>query len=285
MVAPGSRAAWTQRDGEAHGAVMQGLTWTLDGLRERAPLVHCITNLVAMDTTANLLLAVGAAPVMAHAREEIDEVVAAADALNVNIGTLDPNWVESMSQAAGKAAELGAPWVLDPVGCGATTYRTETAAALTALGPSVIRANASEIMALAGAAADGQGRGVDSTIDSVEALDAAGELAQSTASVVAVTGSVDYVTDGARIVAVANGVPMMARVTAMGCALSALVAAALAVEEDPLRAGAHALAIMGVAGELASQGAEGPGSMRWRLLDALDRLDGETLEEMASIEG
>lgn len=260
-------------------------TETLERLRERAPLVHCITNLVAMDTTANLLLAAGASPVMAHAKEEIAEMVEAADTLNINIGTLTPDWVEAMAQAVNKASEVGRPWVLDPVGCGATTYRTETAASLTALQPTVIRGNGSEIMALAGAATGGRGRGVDSGIESVEALDAASDLAQRSGAVVAVTGGVDYVTDGTRIAAVANGVPLMSKVTAIGCGLSALVAACLAVEDDAVLATAHALAILGVSAELAAQEADGPGSLRWRLLDALAALDGGTLTEMASLDG
>jgi hydroxyethylthiazole kinase len=257
---------------------------TLDALRAQGPLVHCITNYVAMQISANVLLASGAAPVMAHAGEEIDAIVDAASAVSINIGTLDAGWVESMAQAAGRAQETGTRWVLDPVGCGATDYRTRTAAHLTAQQPTAIRGNGSEIMALAGAAAGG-GRGVDSAVESVEALDAAGELAASSGAVVAVTGSVDYVTDGTRVLAVANGVPMMAQVTGMGCALSALVAACLAVEDDALAATAHALAIYGVAGEQASVQAEGPGSLAWRMLDALDRLDADTLARMASIEG
>jgi hydroxyethylthiazole kinase len=148
----------------------------------------------------------------------------------------------------------------------------------------VIRGNGSEIVALAGAAGQGGARGVDSTIDSTEALDAASDLAQASRAVVAVTGSVDYVTDGARVTAVANGVPAMAQVTAMGCALSGVVGACLAVNRDPLAATAHALAIYGVAGEMASREAGGPGSLRVGLLDALHALDPETLDEMASID-
>ncbi|MBK5925775.1 hydroxyethylthiazole kinase, partial [Rhodobaculum claviforme] len=178
---------------------------TLAEVRTRNPLVHSITNLVAMDLSANVLLAVGASPVMAHAREEIDEVVAAANALVINIGTLDAGWVDSMEQAAAKASELGTPWVLDPVGVGATRYRNEVAARLTAQQPTVIRGNGSEIVALANAASAGATRGVDSSIDSAEALDAARDLAQASQAIVAVTGSVDYITDGSRVIAVANG--------------------------------------------------------------------------------
>ena len=257
---------------------------TLAAVRTRNPLVHSITNLVAMDLGANVLLAVGASPVMAHAREEIDEIVSAANALVVNIGTLDAGWVESMEQAAANAGEVGTPWVLDPVGVGATTYRNEVAARLTALQPTVIRGNGSEIVALAGAANVGGTRGVDSAIDSAEALDAARDLAQASHAIVAVTGSVDYVTDGTRVIAVANGVPEMAQVTAMGCALSGLVGACIGVGTEPLRATAHALAIYGVAGELAAQHAHGPGSLRMRMLDAFTQLDSETLNEMASID-
>lgn len=258
---------------------------TLTGLRERAPLVHNITNLVAMDLTANLLLAVGASPVMAHAREELYEIVDAADALSINIGTLSLSWVETMASAAEYAQELGKPWVLDPVGAGATGYRSESAARLTALQPAIIRGNASEVLALADAARGLTGRGVDSGVESSEALDAAADLARRTGAVVAVTGSVDYVTDGTQFLAVANGVPMMARVTAMGCALSSLVAGCLAVCDGPLEAAAHGLAILGVAGEQAAMKAEGPGSLRWRILDALDGMEPDELRAMASIEG
>lgn len=260
------------------------VTETLDALRRRAPLVHSLTNLVAMDLQANALLAVGAAPVMAHAPQEVDEVVQAADALVVNIGTLDSGWVQAMEQAAAKATETGTPWVLDPVGVGATSYRNEVAARLTAQQPTVIRANASEITALAGAASGAGTRGVDSTMDSAEALDAAGDLAQASQAVVAVTGSVDYITDGTRVVAVANGTPAMAKVTAMGCALSGVVGACLGVAADRLVAAAHALALFGVAGELAAERAEGPGSLRVGLIDALHRLDADTLTRLASID-
>lgn len=258
---------------------------TLTALREQSPLVHNLTNLVAMDLTANLLLAAGASPVMAHAREELREVVEAAGAVSINIGTLSLSWIETMIQTAQLAKDTNTPWVLDPVGAGATGYRTESALRLAELHPAVIRANAAEVAALAGAA-DGQApRGVDSTMDSVEALDAAAELAQRYGTVVAVTGSVDYVTDGIRLVAVANGVPMMSRITAMGCALSALVAACTAIAPGRIEAAAHASAILGVAGEQAARLADGPGSLRWRLLDALDSMETEDLRMMASIEG
>lgn len=254
-------------------------------LRREAPLVHNITNLVAMNLTAELLLAAGASPIMAHAREELGEVVAAADAVNINIGTLSLSWVETMVQAAEAAHEAGKPWVLDPVGAGATAYRSESAARLAALEPAVIRGNGSEIMAMADVAAGGTPQGVDSTVESVEALDAAFSLSRHTGACVAVTGSVDYITDGVNMTAVANGVPLMAEVPATGCALSSLVAACLTVAANPMIATAHALAMMGVAGEIAARDAAGPGSFRWRLLDALYGLTAEDLQTMATIEG
>ena len=207
-----------------------------------------------------------------HAREEAADFVAIASALVVNIGTLSPPWVEAMHQSAQAAGALGKPWVLDPVGCGATPYRTEVAVALAERRPTAIRANASEILALAGAA-NSSTRGVDSTHTSDEALEAARFLARETGAVVAVTGAIDRITDGRHTLAVANGHPLMARVTALGCAASAIVGAFLAVEPDPVAATASAVALFGLAGERAAAGAAGPGSLRWRLMDELHGLD------------
>lgn len=257
---------------------------TLTRLRGARPLVHCITNQVAMDLSANVLLAAGASPVMAHAKEEVEEIAAAAAALCINIGTLDSMTVESMILAAKAALESGTPWLLDPVGVGASDFRSETAERLSHLQPSIIRGNASEIAAMApnGDAAAG-GQGVDSTIESWDALDAAQALARKSGSVVAVTGAIDYVTNGHDLVAVANGHEMMGRVTAVGCALSALTAACLAVTEDPLEAAVHALVIMGVAGEKAAERATAPGSYRAALIDCLYLLDEASLLEAARI--
>ena len=252
-------------------------TWaSLQAVRERAPLVHNITNFVAMDVTANCLLALGASPAMVHAEEEVEDFVAIASSLVVNIGTLSPPWVAAMARAAARARALGRPWVLDPVGAGATPYRTRTALDLIELRPTVIRGNASEILALAGAAA-GPTKGVDSTHGTDEAVDAAAQLARSSGAVVAVTGALDRVTDGARWREVGNGDPRMTRVTALGCAASAVIGAFLTVEPDPLEAAARALAIFGLAGERAAAVAAGPGSLRWRLLDELALLDEATV--------
>jgi hydroxyethylthiazole kinase len=252
-------------------------TWaSLQAVRRNAPLVHNITNFVAMDVTANCLLALGASPAMVHAEEEVEEFVAIARALVVNIGTLSLPWVAAMVRAAERARALGRPWVLDPVGAGATSYRTSTALELIELRPTVIRGNASEILALAGAAA-GPTKGVDSTHGTDEAVDAAARLAQSSGAVVAVTGAIDRITDGARWREVGNGDPRMTRVTALGCAASAAIGAFLTVEPDPLEAVARALAIFGLAGERAAAAAAGPGSLRWRLLDELALLDQATV--------
>src|SRR6516164_9196514 len=170
-------------------------------LRARRPLVHNITNYVAMTISANVLLAVGASPAMVHAVEEVEDFVAISSALAINIGTLSPRWVEAMRLAAAKAVELGKPWVLDPVGCGATRYRTGVAAELAGMRPAIIRGNASEIMSLAGAAGAG-GKGVDATVSSNAARAAAIALARKTGAVVAITGEVDYATDGSEVIAV-----------------------------------------------------------------------------------
>jgi hydroxyethylthiazole kinase len=252
---------------------------SLQAIRQRAPLVHNITNFVAMDVVANCLLALGASPAMVHAAEEVEDFVAIASGLVVNIGTLSPPWVAAMARAAERADALGRPWVLDPVGAGATPYRTRTALDLIELRPTVIRGNASEILALAGAAA-GPTKGVDSTHGADEAVHAAQQLARGSGAVVAVTGAIDRITDGERWREVANGDPRMTRVTALGCAASAVIGAFLTVDLEPLRAAAAGLAIFGLAGERAATAAAGPGSLRWRILDELALLD-----EAAVLEG
>jgi hydroxyethylthiazole kinase len=249
-----------------------GRIWkTVASVREQGPLVHNITNYVSMDVAANALLAFGASPAMVHAQEEVEEFVGISSALVINIGTLSPPWVKAMVKAADRAVELGRLWVLDPVGAGATSYRTAVARDLSRRNPAVVRGNASEVLALAGEAA--ATKGVDSVHASEHALDVARTLARELGCVVAVTGAVDYVTDGARVAAIENGHAMMTKVTALGCAASAMVAACLAVEPDPVVATTHALAALGVCGEIAAEGAPGPGTLRLRLIDALYALD------------
>ena len=253
----------------------------LSALRRDPPLVQAITNYVAMDLSANALLAAGAVPAMVHAEEEAAEFTTAAAALVINIGTPSPPWTAAMHQAADAARAAATPWVLDPVAAGATTYRRRMAADLLALRPDAIRGNASEILALAGERS--ASRGPDAGDPMERAEDAARSLARDTGAVVAVTGARDYVTDGRDALRVANGHPLMTRVTALGCALSGLVAAFLAGRAEPLPAVAAALAYVGAAGERAAAAAAGPGSFRVGFLDALAAIDGPGLAAAARI--
>lgn len=247
----------------------------LERVRARNPLVHNITNFVAMDISANLLLAVGASPAMIHAEEEAGGFARISDAVVINIGTLSPTWVAGMVAAVTAARDAGKPWVLDPVGVGATAYRTATVHDLLKHRPTIIRGNASEILSIAGA--EGSGKGVDSGADSNSALGVAQHLAADLGTVIAMTGVIDYVTDGRRTIAIAGGHPLMTKVTAVGCAATALVGAFVAVESDAVAAAAAALGVLAVAGEIAGEGAAGPGSFRVRLLDVLAGLDAATL--------
>lgn len=248
----------------------------LAALRARRPLVHNITNYVAMTLSANVLLAIGASPAMVHAAEEVEDFLAISDALAINIGTLSPPWVAAMRLAARKAAALGKPWVLDPVGCGATPYRTKIAAELAGLAPAIVRGNASEIMSLAGAAG-AKPKGVDSAAPAEAAIAAAMALAGRTGAVVAVTGATDYATDGSTVVAVPGGHALMPLSTAFGCALSATTAAFAAVAA-PMAAAVAALAAFKVAGkEAGGRASRGPGHLPAEMIDALYRLDAKAL--------
>lgn len=251
-------------------------------MRAAAPLVQCVTNYVAMNVAANVMLAAGASPAMVHAEEEAGEFAAIAAALTVNIGTLSPHWLKGMRAAVAGAREAGKPWVLDPVAHFATQFRREAVAELMALSPAIVRGNASEIIALTGAAS--AGRGVDS-LDPVERAEgAARALAARHATVVAVTGVTDYVTDGERGVRIEGGSDLMPKVTALGCALTCLVGAFAAVRpRAPLEAATAALALFAVAGEAAAREADGPGSFAWRFLDALAATDPGGLDAQARI--
>lgn len=249
-------------------------------MRARAPLVHNITNYVAMNVMANILLAIGASPAMAHAREEMDDFAAMSDALSVNIGTLDPDWTLSMEMAARGMRGQGKPWVLDPVAVGATALRRDAGARLLALKPNVIRGNASEIIALAGAKAAGKGADTADAVSDAEG--AARALAQRCGSVVAVTGEVDYVTDGGKAYRVAGGHALMPRVTVLGCSLTGVVAA-FAVDQPPLEATVAALASYAVAGEMAGEAAQGPASFQVAFIDALHALTPEDVNARARI--
>jgi hydroxyethylthiazole kinase len=251
-------------------------------IRERRPLVHQITNYVVMNETANATLALGALPVMAHALQEVEQMATAASALVLNIGTLSDDWVESMVLAGLAANRAGVPVVLDPVGAGATTYRTETSRRLLAeLRIAVVRGNSAEIAALSGKQAEIRG---------VEAVGAAAgpELARSAAralgAVVAVTGPVDHVSDGETVHAVANGHELLGTVTGTGCMATAITGCFLAVRgDDPLAAATEALVAFGVAGEDAAKKAKGPGSFHVALYDALYDLDPKKLDSRAKL--
>ena len=253
----------------------------LEAVRAARPLVQNITNYVAMTISANVLLALGASPAMVHAVDEADDFVAISNALVVNIGTLSEDWVDAMRRAIRRAVALGKPWVLDPVGCGATPYRTAVAVELAQLAPTIIRGNASEILSLAGASGAG-GKGVDSTASSDDAIAAAKALAKASGAVVAVTGATDYVTDGKKVVAIEGGDALMPLSTALGCALSASVAAFAAVR-PPLEAAVAALAVYGAAGAEAAGKLKGPGHLPAELCDALYKLEATTVFHRARI--
>jgi hydroxyethylthiazole kinase len=254
---------------------------SLERLRAARPLIHQITNYVVMNETANATLALGALPVMAHAREEVAEMAAFAGALVLNIGTLSPRWVDAMLVAGRVANERGIPVVLDPVGAGATSYRTDTAKRiLNDVRVTVLRGNAGEVATLVGVEAEMRGvESIDAGSDSAELARVAGRTLGLVASV---TGPIDHVSDGDRLIAVENGHALMASITGTGCMSSALTGCFLAVNRDrPLEAAAEALVAFGVAGEDAAQGAKGPGSFHVALYDALANLDPETLDGRA----
>jgi hydroxyethylthiazole kinase len=256
---------------------------TLRALRERRPLVHQITNYVVMNETANATLALGALPVMAHAREEVEEMVALAGALVLNIGTLSPHWVEAMIGAGKAANAAGTPVVLDPVGAGATRYRTTTARRiLEEVDVTVLRGNAGEVATLVGVSAEV--RGVESIGAGGDSAELARAAARNLGVVASVTGPVDHVSDGERGLAIANGHELLASVTGTGCMSSAITGCFLAAKGDePLEAAAEALAAFGVAAEDAARDANGPGTFHANLYDALAALDPETLGGRARI--
>ncbi|GAB3299265.1 hydroxyethylthiazole kinase [Parasphingorhabdus pacifica] len=243
----------------------------LRSLETAGPLAHCLTNVVAAGFTANVLLSLGASPVMVENVEEAAEVAGAADGVLANLGTLSPERDAALRAAASGARVASTPWVLDPVGSGLSAYRTKLAADLLVEQPAVVRGNASEVLSLVGA--DGAaGKGVDSLADSAEAVDAARTFAASRGFVVAVSGPTDYITDGQQVVEVSGGDPLMARVTGSGCALGATMAAMLPVVDSPLRAAVSASRAFAEAGERAARACEGPGSFAVGFLDALHGL-------------
>jgi hydroxyethylthiazole kinase len=246
---------------------------TLAAVREKTPLVHCLTNIVVAQWTANVLLALGAAPAMVDNAHESGPFAAMADGVLINLGTPYDDTTAAMTAAVASAVQEHTPWVLDPVAVGPLAWRTEVAFRLLEVGtPAIIRGNASEILALAGGSG---GRGVDS-VDTPEAAMGAGQaLAARYGTVVAVSGPVDHITDGERMVKVANGHPWMTRVTGVGCALGAMMAAFASRTNDPLLAAVAATATLTIAAEKAAETSRGPGSFAVALLDELSLLPPE----------
>ncbi len=253
---------------QAHDDVAQAACVALERVRSRAPRVHCITNAVAQNFTANVLLALGAVPSMTLSADEIGSFVANTDALLVNLGTFDAERRTAAEIAVETATREGVPWVLDPVFVDRAPARAEFAREMIARSPTVVRLNHAEFAALAGD---------EAARETVTAAARANEI------VIGLSGETDLVTDGTRLASIANGHPLMARVTAMGCAGSALVAACLAVEDDAFRATVAALLIIGIAGELAAEKAAGPGSFAAAIIDALYNLDANTIKARARV--
>lgn len=263
------------------------LSAAVAAVRSGRPLVHNITNYVVMNNSANALLAIGASPVMAHWKDEMEEMTAIAEALVINIGTLDREWIEGMKAAGVAASRRGIPVVLDPVGAGATSKRTSVAVDLIELcKPSIIRGNASEIMTVTRAWSEHIGshdqkdsdadlaksKGVDSSAESSDAVEASKRLARESGAVVVISGETDYITDGDQVHTVQGGDPIMTAVTGMGCTATALTGAFAAVCEDSMTAAVAAMAVMSAAGEKAAAQARGNGSMQMYFLDELYNL-------------
>lgn len=251
-------------------------------IREKKPLIHHITNYVVMNSTANVTLAIGASPIMAHSHKEMEEMAGFAGALNLNIGTLDDYWIESMLIAGRTAGKRGIPIILDPVGAGATKQRTDAVNKILAEVPvTVIRGNASEIKAVAGDSFKIKG------VDSMESVEAAREGAKRFAGqigkVIAITGEIDFITDGGKSFECHNGHPMFGNVTGTGCAATTAISCFNAVEKDALIATTCALAYYGYAGEIAAAKSSGPGTFQAALYDALYNINPETLAKNIKI--
>lgn len=254
------------------------LTRDLELVRTQSPIVHSITNYVAMNINANALLALGASPIMAHAKEEMEAMVSIAGALVINIGTLDSQWVEGMLAAGAAMHKIGRPIILDPVGSGATPYRTAIChQIIEECHPTIIRGNGSEIMSLVDSSV--LSKGVDSSVGSDMAVEAAKLLARESGAIVVISGVTDYITDGERVATISNGSTMMTIVTAMGCTATAVVGAFAAINSDPFEASLHAMATMGVAGERAAARSAGSGSLAVNFIDELYSLTGDLLAQ------
>lgn len=245
-------------------------------IREKQPLIHNISNYVAMQPIANLLLAIGASPLMAHAIKELAEIVRISQALVVNMGTLDERWVASILEAQNAANELKMPVIFDPVGCGASQYRTETAKTILANGVNIVRGNASEIMALVDS--DITTKGVDSSHESSQALEAAKYVNKKHDCTVVVSGKIDYIVDNDFVAKNHNGSELFTKVTAMGCSATAIIGAFASVNHNYAEAALNAVATFNIAGEIAAKEAKGPATFALGLQDTLYNLQESDME-------
>lgn len=255
----------------------------VQNVRKHNPLVLNITNYVVMNNTANALLAIGASPLMSHAKPEIESLAKISNALVINIGTLDDKWIESMQLASSFFNTLNKPWVLDPVGAGATNYRTTTATLLLHNKPTVIRGNASEIMALANANCS-ESKGVDSQNKSTEALEAGKLLAKKHNTIVCISGAIDYVISSTQIASVKNGHPLMTKVTGLGCTSTAIIGAFVGCSSNYFEAALSAVVLLSVVGEIAEKQSKGPGSLQINILDLLYSIKEQEYTSILNIE-
>ncbi len=250
----------------------------IERIHQERPLIHNITNMVAMNDSANIILAIGGLPIMAHAQEEVGEMVKAAGALVLNIGTLTLEQIEAMIIAGQAANSLKVPIILDPVGAGATNLRTESALNLQKkIKIDIVRGNFAEISILAGL--KGNIKGVESVGSEKNSAEIACSLAQKYNQVAIITGERDIVTDGKKVVEIDNGSPMLRTITATGCMATSLIASFAAVCDDYVLASAGALACFGLAGERAALKSEGPGSFKMNLFDEVYNLNEEIISK------
>jgi len=261
----------------------QAIWRDVNRINKQNPLIHNITNYVVMNNTANALLALGASPVMAHAIEEITEMIASADALVLNIGTLDNQWISSMYGALNAAEADNTPVIFDPVGAGATKLRTQTTIHLiNKCYPNIICGNGSEIKAIAGAG--NKTRGVDSLDSSGDAIEAAEIIAERYNTVVVISGEYDYVIDSDNKIKLKNGHEMMGVITGMGCTATAISAAFAGVNDSYFDAAVHGVSFLGIAGEIAAEYSAGPGSLQVNILDEIYNLNEKQIEEKVKFE-
>jgi len=265
-------------------SILESICKNLDAIRSKRPLVHSITNYVVMNETANAVLCIGALPIMSHAKEEVEEMAAAADALVLNIGTLSPDWIDAMEIAGRRANSMNKPVILDPVGAGATAFRTSSCRRLLeSVKISIIRGNAGEIAALADIYSEVKG------VESIAAAQSPEEIAKTCAAkydcTAAVTGQVDVVSDGCRVARISNGDAMLGRVVGTGCMSTVIIGCFAGVESDSFMAAVGGLTAFGIAGELAANesGAK-PGTFHVELYNALDALSSTDIRSLARLE-